>query len=54
MWRAARRSGSAGSETRARGPQVGGLDGEACVRLSDLVRERVEALALGELLRDDV
>ena len=39
---------------RARPLPVGGLDGEACVRLSDLVRERVKALALGELLRDDV
>ena len=39
---------------RARSLAVGGLDGEASVRLSDLVRERVKALALGELLRDDV
>ena len=41
-------------DSRARPLAVGGLDGEARVRLSDLVRERVEALALGELLRDDV
>ena len=39
---------------RARPLAVGGLDGEALARLRDLVRERLEALALGELLRDDV
>ncbi len=45
-----RRLGHSGARAFA----VGGLDGETLVRLRDLVRERLEALAVGELLRDDM
>jgi hypothetical protein len=38
----------------ARPLAVGGLHGEALVCLRDLVRERLKALALGELLCDDM
>jgi hypothetical protein len=41
-------------DARARARAVRRLDGETLVRGGERVRERLEALALGELLRDDV